>query len=405
MDAIMAPVATASASVQATGLAVGTRSPVFSGQPVARIQPRLVAAPRSRSSNHRSRSCRASLGEGATATQDVEVPRVRLGQSDVEVPVIGIGAWAWGDKFFWNDGEWSDQNFRNAKSAYDAAMDSGLTLIDTAEVYGTKQFGADDSESILGRFIRERKASHPTAPAPIVATKFAPLPWRLGREAVVAAVRDSMKRLQLTSIDLYQLHWPGLWGNEGFIDGLADCVDKGLVKAVGVSNYKVDRLNAAHKQLTKRGIPLASNQVHYNILYRQPELNGVKKACEDLGVTLIAYSPLAQGVLTGKFSAEKPPTGPRGASYSREFLTQAQPLLKRMTELGEQHGGRSRAQVALNWLLVQGNTVPIPGAKNEKQASEFAGALGWSLSADEAEELRQLAAKVPQIQGFPAENF
>lgn len=81
------------------------------------------------------------------------------------------------------------------------------------------------------------------------------------------------------------------------------------------------RLRKAHKRLAERGIPLASNQVHYNLLYRLPEKNGVKAACDELGVTLIAYSPLAQGILSGKYTPEKPPSGPRGSTYNRDFLS------------------------------------------------------------------------------------
>lgn len=329
---------------------------------------------------------------------------MRLGATDVEVPPVGIGAWAWGDKFFWNDGSWGSDKEADAQSAYRASLDLGLGFVDTAEVYGTKQFGAEDSETLLGRFIAEGpKAS--AGGAPVVATKFAALPWRAGRGAVVAALKASLERLQLEKVDLYQIHWPGVWGNDGYVDGLADCVEQGLARAVGVSNFKEDRLRKAHKQLAARGVPLASNQVHYNILYRVPEENGVKAACEELGVTLIAYSPLAQGMLSGKYSVENPPTGPRGVSYSAEYLAKMQPLLKRMRELGEKYGGKSPVQVALNWLVAQGNIVPIPGGKSQKQVQEFAGALGWRLSPEEVEELRALGKDVPLIQGFPAERF
>eukprot|EP00270_Netrium_digitus_P011430 TRINITY_DN3636_c0_g1_i2.p1 TRINITY_DN3636_c0_g1~~TRINITY_DN3636_c0_g1_i2.p1 ORF type:complete len:443 (-),score=102.77 TRINITY_DN3636_c0_g1_i2:322-1521(-) len=349
----------------------------------------------------------ASAVTPAVNTPAAAVEKVKLGGSELEVPILGIGAWAWGDTFYWNNFDWNDKKVREAKQAFDAACDSGLNFFDTAEVYGSSQFGGENSESLLGRFIHERAAAKADGgeAAPVVATKFAALPWRLGRPAVVAALTDSLARLGLKSVDLYQLHWPGVWGNEGYIDGLADCVERGLVKAVGVSNYKVERLKAAHAQLAKRGIPLASNQIHYNLLYRIPEQNGVKAACEDLGVSIIAYSPIAQGILSGKYTPDSPPSGPRSASYSKQFLTQIQPVLKRMGELGEKYGGKSKIQVALNWLLVQGNIVPIPGARNREQATEFAGALGWSLAPEEVEELRALASPIRPIQGFPAEKF
>lgn len=292
----------------------------------------------------------------------------------------------------------------DTQDAFNVAMDNGLTFFDTAEVYGSPSWvGGDDSESLLGRAIKDRERRSGPATA-VVATKFAAYPWRFSRKNVVAALRDSLSRLGRPSIDLYQLHWPGLWGNEGFIDGLGDAVEQGLVKAVGVSNYNEKRLRAAHDQLSKRGIPLASNQVHYSLIYRFPEENNVKKTCEELGITLIAYSPLGQGVLSGKYSASNLPSGPRGRTYNADFLTQAAPLLNKMREIGNQYG-KTPTQVALNWLLLQGNVVPIPGAKSASQAQEFAGALGWSLSEDEERELHHLASKVKPVIGFPAESF
>lgn len=208
----------------------------------------------------------------------------------------------------------------------------------------------------------------------------------------------------MTSVDLYQLHWPGVWGNEGYIDGLGDAVQKGLVKAVGVSNYSEKRLRKAYEQLKKRGIPLASNQVNYSLIYRVPEENGVKKTCDELGITLIAYSPIAQGVLTGKYTPRNPPSGPRGRIYTPEFLTKLQPLLKKITEIGEKYN-KTSTQVSLNWLVAQGNVVPIPGAKTAEQAEEFKGALGWRLTNEEVAELRSLASKIKPVIGFPVEKL
>ncbi|KAH9315483.1 hypothetical protein KI387_024110, partial [Taxus chinensis] len=227
------------------------------------------------------------------ATMEKEKESVRLGASQLEVTKLGIGAWSWGDTTFWNDFSWDDRKMKAAKEAFNASVDAGITLFDTAEVYGSKMaFGAENSETLLGRFIKERNQRDPTNI--VVATKFAALPWRLGRGSVISALKDSLNRLGLSSVDLYQLHWPGIWGNEGYIDGLGDAIEMGLVKAVGVSNYSEPRLRNAHAQLQKRGIPLASNQVNYSLIYRAPEENGVKAACDELGITLIAYSPIGQ---------------------------------------------------------------------------------------------------------------
>ncbi|XP_027346869.1 uncharacterized oxidoreductase At1g06690, chloroplastic isoform X2 [Abrus precatorius] len=278
----------------------------------------------------------ASEGSSATLKTVVE-EKMKLGGSDLKVTRLGIGAWSWGDTTYWNNFEWNDRNEKAARDAFNASIDGGLTFFDTAEVYGSGlALGAINSEILLGRYIKERKELDPDVEV-AVATKFAALPWRFGRQSVLNALKDSLCRLGLTSVDLYQLHWPGVWGNEGYIDGLGDAVEKGLVKAVGVSNYSEKRLREAYEKLKKRGIPLASNQVNYSLIYRAPEENGVKAACDELGITLIAYSPIAQGVLTGKYTPDKPPTGPRSRIYTPEFLTRLQPLLNRISEIGEKY--------------------------------------------------------------------
>ncbi|KAG5246181.1 hypothetical protein OIU76_001642 [Salix suchowensis] len=327
------------------------------------------------------------------AVSKIEEDKVKLGGSDLKVSRLGLGAWSWGDTGYWNNSEWDDTKTKAAKSAFDVSIDGGITLFDTAEVYGSWLLnGAVNSETLLGSFIKERKQKDSEVEV-AVATKFAALPWRLGRQSVVKALKDSLSRLGLSSVELYQLHWPGIWGNEGYIDGIGDAVEQGLVKAVGVSNYDESRLRNAYKKLKERGIPLAANQVNYSLIYREPEENGVKAACDELGITLIAYSPMAQGVLTGKYTPENPPSGPRGKIYTPEFLTRLQPLLKRIQEIGQSYS-KTNTQVILNWLLAQENVLPIPGAKNAQQAEEFAGALGWRLSSEEINELRSLAKDI-----------
>ncbi|TKW30399.1 hypothetical protein SEVIR_2G034100v4 [Setaria viridis] len=344
----------------------------------------------------------ASDAAAAAAAAKEEDGKVALGGSGVTVTKLGIGAWSWGDTTYWNEFQWDDRKLKAAKGAFDASIDCGITFFDTAEVYGAGVSGAINSESLLGRFIKERQQKEPVEVA--IATKFAALPWRFGRGSVISALKASLDRLGVSSVELYQLHWPGIWGNEGYLDGLGDAVEQGLVKAVGVSNYSEKRLRDAYERLKKRGIPLASNQVNYSLIYRNPEENGVKAACDELGITLIAYSPIAQGALTGKYTPDNPPKGPRGRIYTPEFLTKLQPLINRIKEIGGNYG-RTPTQVVLNWLVCQGNVVPIPGAKNAEQAREFAGALGWSLTGEEVEELRSMARQVKPVIGFPVEKL
>eukprot|EP00246_Nothoceros_aenigmaticus_P002298 TRINITY_DN1313_c0_g1_i3.p1 TRINITY_DN1313_c0_g1~~TRINITY_DN1313_c0_g1_i3.p1 ORF type:complete len:373 (-),score=60.02 TRINITY_DN1313_c0_g1_i3:233-1351(-) len=321
-------------------------------------------APRwNQATSMKGRTCKVSAQVGSEVADSTTV---KLGKSSVEVTKLGIGAWSWGDTTFWNEGGWDDKKVKAAKGAFDEAVNSGITFFDTAEVYGFKLLGGENSETLLGDFIKYRQRRDDTKV--VVATKFAALPWRFGRSSVVAALKDSLNRLGLSSVDLYQIHWPGVWQNDEYVDGLGDAVEQGLVKAVGVSNFNETRLRKAHEQLQKRNIVLASNQVHYSLVYRLPETNGVKRACDDLGITLIAYSPIGQGILSGKYSPENPPTGPRGKIYTREFLIQVRPLLNKLKEVGDKYG-KSQVQVSLNWLIAQGNVIPIPGAKSANQAS------------------------------------
>lgn len=295
-----------------------------------------------------------------------------LGRNGPEVGQIGIGTWAWGDRLVWGYGRgYTDSDLR---TAFEISVNRGIKLFDSAELYGLGR-----SERLLGDFIRAAGVRDRVA----VATKFAPYPWRLRRGAVVKALRGSLMRLGVEQVDLYQIHAPSpLVSIEELTEGLADCVEHGLARTVGVSNFDTRQTQQAAEVLARRGVPLASNQVEYSLMERAPERNGLLDLCRELGVTLIAYSPLGMGLLTGKYSAENPPGGSRGRRYSRQFLRGLQPLLERMQAIGVAHGGRTLAQVALNWVIAKG-ALPIPGAKNARQADDNAGATGWALAGEE----------------------
>jgi aryl-alcohol dehydrogenase-like predicted oxidoreductase len=187
-------------------------------------------------------------------------------------------------------------------------------------------------------------------------------------------------------VDVYLLHFPfPPISLETWADALADEVKAGRTRAVGVSNCNAAQTRRAHAALAARGIPLACNEVEYNLLNRDPERSGLVSTCGELGVTLIAYRPLALGALTGKYSLERPPRGLRSLKYGRASLAKIAPLLGVLRRIGEEHG-KTPAQVAINWLLAKG-ALPIPGAKNAAQARENAGAMGWRLTVDETTEL------------------
>jgi len=176
------------------------------------------------------------------------------------------------------------------------------------------------------------------------------------------------------------------------MDGLAECIKSGLTRTVGISNFGQSKMLAAYSALARHNIPLASNQVHYSLLNRTVEKNGTLARCKELGIRLIAYSPIEMGLLTGKYSTEAPPPGARARNYSA-LLPKLAPLLKLITEIGQDHGGKSNTQVALNWVICKG-ALPIPGAKNAKQAQENAGGLGWKLKEDEVAKLDEASEAI-----------
>ena len=283
------------------------------------------------------------------------VDRISLGATGIQISPMGIGTWAWGDTWFWQYGK-GGYTDADLEAAYQASLAHGITFFDTAEMYGRGR-----SERLLGQFAR--KAGWPV----VITTKFFPLPWRVSKGQLAGALRHSLDRLGLESVDLYQMHWPfppvpiDTW-----MDAMADAVQAGLIRAVGVSNYNAEQTRRAHDALARRGVPLASNQVDYSLLQRKPETNGLLGLCKQLNVTLIAYSPLAQGLLTGKYTPQNPPPGLRGRRYGG-VLAKIQPLTGLLREIGQAHGGKTPSQVALNWTISKG-TVPIPGAKNARQA-------------------------------------
>jgi aryl-alcohol dehydrogenase-like predicted oxidoreductase len=207
--------------------------------------------------------------------------------------------------------------------------------------------------------------------------------WQLRKQDLLNALRRSIARLGVQHVDLYQLHWHTRFASiESRMDALAEGVAAGLTRSVGVSNFTLEQLLRAYDALAKRNVPLASIQIEYSLLHRAPELNGIADICRKLGITLIAYSPLAMGMLTGKYTPTNLPPSGRSAKYSASFLGDIQPLIHVIRDIGEAHEGKTVAQVALNWLMCKG-ALPIPGAKTPQQANELCGAMGWSLRPDE----------------------
>ncbi|MCX6059265.1 MAG: aldo/keto reductase [Chloroflexi bacterium] len=293
---------------------------------------------------------------------------------------MGLGAWQWGDRVMWAYGQkYSDKEIREA---FDVSLNLGIRFVDTDEIYGSGY-----SERLLGKFLKE--IDQPV----LVATKFFPWPWRITKGFIPRALKGSLERLGLDALDLYQIHWASpLLSAETMMEGMLECVQRGLTRTVGVSNFNEKHMIRAYTTLARHGIPLASNQVQYSLLSRAVEKNGTLARCKELGVRLIAYSPLEKGLLTGKYSSENPPSGVRGAQYA-ELLKKLPPVIKLLREIGQNHGDKTPSQVSLNWLIAKG-ALPIPGAKNIKQAEENAGGAGWRLTEEEVSTLDEATENI-----------
>eukprot|EP00240_Pyramimonas_obovata_P005091 CAMPEP_0118921354 /NCGR_PEP_ID=MMETSP1169-20130426/676_1 /TAXON_ID=36882 /ORGANISM="Pyramimonas obovata, Strain CCMP722" /LENGTH=394 /DNA_ID=CAMNT_0006862067 /DNA_START=34 /DNA_END=1218 /DNA_ORIENTATION=- len=334
----------------------------------------------------------------ASTSSDIVTSGFKLGTLELPEP-MGIGCWSWGNTTFWND-SWGEKDEAAARAAFRVAMQNDIVFFDTAEAYngpenkgsmGGIQQGEASSEVVLGDMVKTEYDPDTMGSVPLICTKFAPLPWKIGRQTVVDSLKDSLARLGVDQVDAYMVHWPGVWQNEEYYEGLGDCVELGLAKIVGVSNHNVGQMRKAHEVLAKRGIPLAFNQLQYSLFYNNAERNGMLDAIRELDMVLMAYSPLQSGILTGKYSATILPSGPRGGLYA-PVLEAAEPLFATMRACGAAHGDKTMTQVALNYLISQGNVLPIPGAKSGVQAEEFAGALGWNLTSAELETIRDEVA-------------
>lgn len=307
---------------------------------------------------------------------DARIPRRRIGASDLEAGAVGVGTWQWGDRRYWDDHD--GQEPTDIDATYDATMDRGADFLDTAELYG---FG--ESERVIGK-LREDDSR----PA-VVATKYMPSPTRWRLRSVDAAIDGSLKRLGVNRIDHYQVHWPySFIPHRRLLNRLARAVHDGRIAYVGVSNFTEPQMRRAHAVLADAGVPLVSNQVSYSLLRRAPEVNGVLDACHDLDITLIAYSPLAQGLLSGKYGPGGRPPRQRPLRHALRAKTPERvlPLLDTLRRIGDSVGATA-GQVAVAWTLRDPAILPIVGARTAGQATANADAALIDLD-DEA--LREL---------------
>ena len=328
----------------------------------------------------------------------------RLGKSGIEVPALGIGTAAWGFPLM---GYGKTYQKEDLYSAYKACLDAGFNFFDTAEGYAN-----GESEKLLGEFHRMDGRDI------IIATKHKPTD---APNQLFTSLKNSLARLHVESIDLYQLHYPPAKEriNE-FMDAMAEAVKNGQVRAVGVSNFNEERMKRACDRLAHHGLSLTSNQVFYNMLERRAEFNGVLDLCKAQDIALIPFSPMAQGLLTGKFRQNCQKISFMQKMYFRfqQFdmfdesvnkknlfqklfttptsiqIEKIEPIFTLMEEIASKYGA-TIPQVALNWLLATDlHLLPIPGVKNLKQAMDVTGTLKFELTRDEYKCLSQLQEKI-----------
>ena len=271
-----------------------------------------------------------------------------LGRSGISVSALGVGTNRW------NTDASKPARFRDT---FAAALDARMGFFDTAEIYSFGQ-----SETAIGQ--AARADGRPV----LVASKFAPLPYRVAPAQFVSALDKTLERLGRDSLDLYYLHFPySLVGVENWMRSMANAVKAGKIRAVGVSNCNVAKMTKAAEALARYDIPLAANEVQYSLLHRNPEANGVLEACRQMDVALVAYRPISGGAV-GSDSA-------RGSDRSA--------LADALREVGAAHNATA-VQVALAWLLKRDDhVILIPGATRPEHVRENAGALSLELSQEE----------------------
>ena len=305
-----------------------------------------------------------------------------LGKTGIRVSPVGLGVM----EFAGGGTEWGSvigQMFpvisqADKNAIIQAALDGGINWFDTAEMYGLGQ-----SERTLAAALH---AAGKTNDDVVIATKWVPM-LRTARN-IPQTIDYRIRYLDDYRIGLYYVHMPfGLSSHEKEMDAMADLVAAGRIRSVGVSNFDEQAMRRAHAALAKRGLPLAANQVSYSLLDRHIERNGVLQAAKELGITIVAHTPLAGGLLTGKYHRdpelfEQQPLW-RRLRFQHDYAA-ARPVIAQMARYADKYNV-TIAQVALNWIInANGDTVVvIPGATKVRQAAESAAAMCFKLTPDE----------------------
>jgi aryl-alcohol dehydrogenase-like predicted oxidoreductase len=300
-------------------------------------------------------------------------------KSNVEASPIAIGAWPWGDTATWN---YKPEERPEIEKLWDICFNAGVNFIDTAQAYGNGL-----SEEIVGDLVRKYPRDQV-----VVQTKYWVTPSLENilhpNTAPVSKLKDSLKRMKLDYVDIYLVHGPiHLQSKAKVAKAMAECVEQGLAKVIGVANYNEHEMVEMQEELAKYNIPLATNQCEFSVARRWPETSGLIKACRDRGIVFQSYSSLAQGRLSGKYhKGNEPPKSYRFSNYKMEHYD---PILKTVEAIAQKRN-TSISGVALNYNLSKG-ALPVVGMRNTEQAEANLKALGWRLTRDEIAEIDKVS--------------
>jgi Predicted oxidoreductases (related to aryl-alcohol dehydrogenases) len=304
--------------------------------------------------------------------------RIKLGRTDIKVSVIGLGCWQFGDENWgWN----VEIDERKAIEIIRKGYELGINFFDTAEIYGNGV-----SEIILGKAVKDFREEI------IIATKFSPRHARY--KDIIKACNKSLERLNTKYIDLYQMHWPNHYVP---LKETAEALDflykEGKIRVVGVSNFPIPLIKELKKNL--KYAELVSNQLHYNLIERTIEKE-IMPYCLRNNITIIAFSPLEQGLLTGKYNSKNIPSDNirrNNVFFKKENIEKIEELIRNLEEIAKKYN-RSIAQIALNWIIRHPNTIAIPGAKNLGQLIDNISSSEFDLTEEDFLKLTEVSSKI-----------
>ena len=293
---------------------------------------------------------------------------------------LGIGTWEWGDRLIWDYG----RNYRKEDlfASFKRCLNDGIRFFSTSPA-----FAEGISEQILGEFNAQTPVDL------LIATKYVPRVWHVRRTDFMDSLKQSLLRLKLNKIDIYEICPPsGRMTVTRLAESSAEALDLGLIEQVGLSGFNLQQADTFNEALSRFGYSIACLETPYNLLERSIETNGLLAFCRAQNIRVIAQQPLAMGMLTGKYNTEEPASGSRRQMMMRYYSPRMDILLRTMNHIGLENNGKNPAQVALNWIMNKG-IVPLPGIKTLSQTIENTETTRWSMTKEQAALLDTLTGR------------